>query len=235
MAADPSRSVMELTGLTPARLALLCALLPLLAAFGSYFLSAELARVPWCWPMIDGCTSISRAARTEPAIFLFRFLMLPQAVLLLLCWTLVRAWLQASGASAAQTRVIWASGLIGALALALYTAFLGSSGEFYQFMRRFGITFHFAGTGLAQLLTMRLLRRQRSESTPALRWLWYLIVGQWALAMLHVVLKASLTEYDIWENRLEWWLALLMALWYLPLARQWREEQLALKLALRHE
>ena len=203
----------------------LAACLPLLAAIGSYLISASNAQVPWCWPMFEGCTSISRAARVEPAIFLFRLLMLPQALLLLALWWLIKTWLQQQTASTAAARAIFISGVVGALALALYCSFLGSSGDFYQFMRRFGITFHFAGTGLAQLLVIRAMRRLSLPRSPAFCWLWYLVLAQWLLAILHVVLKASLSDYDAWENRLEWSLALLMTLWFAAMAWQLREER----------
>ena len=208
----------------PAVVAALCAVLPLLAAVASYLISATLNQVPWCWPMFEGCTSISRAGRNEPAIFIFRLLLLPQAVLLVLCWALVRGWLHQRGINAGQTRNLLIAGVVGALALALYVDFLGSNGEFYQFMRRFGITFYFAGTGLAQLMTVRLLRPQGGQSVAQL-WLWYLVLGQWLLAIVHVVLKIMLADYDRWENRLEWSLALLMTLWFAALAWQFHRDR----------
>ncbi len=231
----------------PVTLAWLVAVLPVMAAAGSYFISASNGQVPWCWPMLEGCTSISRAARTEPAIFWFRLLMLPNAALLLLCWWLTARWLRQRSivTTASATRWMVLSGVIGALALALYVDFLGSSGATYQFMRRFGITFYFAGTGLAQLLTLRLLRQQflqRSLQRPlqqaslpptVLPLLWYLVVAQWLLAMLHVVLKSTLPDYDQWENRLEWTLALLLTGWFAVLAEQWRRERLTLLLTTR--
>src|SRR3990167_2204606 len=85
-------------------LALLAAVLPVVAAIGSYLISASNAQVPWCWPMLEGCSSISRAARTEPAIFLFRSLMLPQALLLVVVWLLVVSWLRQLSDRAVSTR-----------------------------------------------------------------------------------------------------------------------------------
>jgi hypothetical protein len=237
----------------PVGIAMLCAALPLLSAFATYLLSASLGQVAWCWPMLEGCTSISRAARSEPAIFIFRLLMLPTAILLVFCWALVCSWLQQHGSRRAQTRSILIAGVVGAIALAFYVDFLGSGGEFYQFMRRFGITFHFAGTGLAQLLTVRLLRQQQTvqslekqvlekkvseksaseKQTAAHNWLWYLVIGQLLLAILHVSLKAGLADYDSWENRLEWSLAVLMALWFAVLAKLFWQDQFRVTATLR--
>ena len=45
-------------------LLLLATVLPLIAAIGSYLISASTDQVPWCWPMFEGCTSISRRVRT---------------------------------------------------------------------------------------------------------------------------------------------------------------------------
>lgn len=211
-------------------LLLLTTLLPLVAGLGSYLISASQAQVPWCWPMIDGCTSISRAARTEPAIFLFRMLMLPYAATLVAAWLAVTARLALLNPRGQQ--MIGLAGLIGAFALALYVSFLGSSGELYQFMRRFGITFYFAGTGLAQLLVVSRLQAVPLPPSNALRWLWYLVLAQWLLALLHVILKASLADYDTWENRLEWLLALLITCWFAALTVQARRERWQLQFQL---
>jgi len=42
---------------------------------------------------------------------------------------------------------------------------------------------------------------------------------------VHVVLKIMLADYDRWENRLEWSLALLMTLWFAALAWQFHRDR----------
>ena len=51
----------------PRILVIILTLLPLLACNGAYLLSAYEGFIPWCIPYIDGCTTISRAARSLQA------------------------------------------------------------------------------------------------------------------------------------------------------------------------
>lgn len=198
--------------------AMLTGALPPLATLASYAISVSLDQVPFCIPPIDGCTSISRAARQEPALFLFRFVMLPQAVLQLACCWLLLQWLQLL--TGRRSHAIGIAAFIGAVFIGLYADFLGSQGAVYEWLRRTGIIFYFAGTAMVQLLSVRLLRQAPLPNrlhSPA-KWLWRLVAAQWVVGILHVVLKASLSDYDSWENRLEWNLSLLMTSWFLVLA-----------------
>src|SRR5690606_26179245 len=114
-------------------------LLPLLTVHASYLLSATAGLIPLCIPYIDGCTSISASGRYGWAYFLFKAGMLPAAVFIGAFWWLCRHWLLILGdRDGPALKAIAAVGLLAAVFLALYTVFLGSRGEFYSFMRRFG-------------------------------------------------------------------------------------------------
>jgi hypothetical protein len=80
-------------GLALRPLALLAALLPLLATVLATQLSMQQGLVPACNPFVDGCTSISRAARHELPNLLFRLLVMPAGVLQALVWLLLARWL----------------------------------------------------------------------------------------------------------------------------------------------
>jgi len=77
--------------------ALLSGVLPIAAAHGAYLLnvysSSELAAEFICMPYLDGCVSISRAARSGPGLTPFRWVMLASVPLLLLTWWSARRWL----------------------------------------------------------------------------------------------------------------------------------------------
>src|SRR5690606_5148859 len=81
-----------------------------------------------CVPYVEGCTSISRAARHGLGNHVFRLMVLPCAALVGLHWWLAARWL---GRGAAV--VAW-MGAAAAMALALYAAFLGTEGEAYRFL-----------------------------------------------------------------------------------------------------
>jgi len=133
-------------------IALVCWVLPTAAVLITYAVSASLEQVPTCIPFLEGCTSISGAARRDPSIHIFRAMMLPTATVIAAYWLLVRVWLGHLGEVSRSRDWITAFGLIGALFLVLYVVFLGTDGRAYEFMRRFGVTIYFAFTALAQLV-----------------------------------------------------------------------------------
>ena len=67
-------------------LPLLIAVLFLVAAHAAYLLSIQAGHVPACMPYMEGCVSISRAARHGLGNHLFRMLVIPCAVLHALVW-----------------------------------------------------------------------------------------------------------------------------------------------------
>src|SRR5690606_9868470 len=75
-------------------LPLLVALVPFVAAHVAYAISIDAGHVPACMPYVEGCTSISRAARHGLGNLVFRPLMLPCALLLALPWLAARRWLR---------------------------------------------------------------------------------------------------------------------------------------------
>lgn len=182
-------------------LAWLCALLPILAAHTAYLISAQQGHVPWCWPYWEGCTSISRAARHGDAKLLFKLLMLPASGLMALFW------LRQGGLSRAA---MWL-GLLGTLALTIYVINLGLEGTFTQWLRRFGITFYFALTVLAQMLVSR--ARWRSGH-PRRHLLLLFCVALLGLGLASLPLQHFVIDRDSAVNAIEWCYALLMSLFF---------------------
>jgi hypothetical protein len=138
---------------------LLCWVVPTLAVAITYAISAGTGQVPTCFPFLEGCTSISGAARRDPSIHLFRALMLPMASVMAAYWILARAWLAQLGDQGGSRNWIAGLGIVAALFLILYVVFLGTDGQAYELMRRYGVTVYFAFTALAQLLLSARLRR----------------------------------------------------------------------------
>lgn len=216
-------------------LPLLIALLPLLAAHLAYAISIGEGHVPACVPYLEGCTSISRAARHGLGNHLFRLLMLPSALLLTLHWLATRTWLTQRSGDAHAGRGLWLLAPFAGLALATYVAFLGTEGEVYRFLRRYGAQLYFASVYLAQLVTLRHwhLQQRRWDGT-GLAWL-SISVLMLALGLGYTAVANSVEDpvlKDRLENLLEWHIGLLMTVWYLLLARVWRRERFAVSLGL---
>jgi len=215
----------------PVLVALLAGLLPIIAAHAAYllnvFVGSGLEAQFICMPYFDGCVSISRAARSGPGLLLFRALMLPTAILLLLSWKAVREWLLTL--DACSSRRGWAIaglGLVGALFLVLYVTALGSEGEWYRWQRRYGVIFYFGGTALAQLLLVWVLwpirrRLAAGKLLAPIATLTALISVQWVLGVFSSLKRLIFDDpvlIDRIENIIEWWYALPMATGFIVIA-----------------
>jgi hypothetical protein len=207
------------------------ALVPVAAAHLAYALSIEAGHVPACVPYVEGCTSISRAARHGLGNHLFRLLMLPSALLLTLHWLATIVWLRQSTGEARAGRSLWLLAPFAGLALAVYVTFLGTEGEVYRFLRRYGAQLYFASVYLAQLVVVRHWHRRLGY--------WDRIGAAWlAISLVMLVLGLGYTAVangfddpelkDRMENLLEWHIGALMTAWYLLLAWVWRREGFAL-------
>ena len=200
----------------------------------AYWLGVENDVLPSCIPYVDGCTSISATGRYMPGSLLFRAVMLPQSILLIVVWYLSSRWLRAIAPASKAAGAVMLSGFIGALCLVLYVTFLGTKAPFYEFMRRFGIYLYFLGTATAQLtLAIALWGHARRSAILALKriagaMLW-LCGLPFVLGVLNMFLKTVLDDADTAENRIEWISALLMQGYFVVLYLAWRETGFAVE------
>jgi hypothetical protein len=208
-------------------LPLLAGIAPVAGITLAYWVGVNNDVLPSCVPYVDGCTSISATGRYMPGSLLFRAVMLPQSVLLVVLWYLSAHWLRALEPSTRAAGAIMLAGLVGALSLVLYVTLLGTKAPFYEFMRRFGIYLYFLGTATAQLtLAVALLRHAKLKASESLKksavaMLW-LCGLPFVLGVLNLVLKAVLDDADTAENRIEWISALLMQGYFVVLYVAWR-------------
>ncbi len=204
---------------------MLCALLPVLAGHLALYLSVRDGWIPGCSPYVEGCVSISRAARHGWGNAVFKALMWPAVVLQAAFWWRTRGWLR--DRTGDDARFVGGCGLVAGVFLALYVAFLGSEGEAYQWLRRYGITVYFGGTFLALMAVLRRMARAWRDAAafPALR---LVAAGMLALGVASVVVSATVAEplaRDHWENRLEWQLGLWLTAMFLVFAVAWWRER----------
>ncbi|SDR15019.1 hypothetical protein SAMN05428982_3352 [Pseudoxanthomonas sp. CF385] len=208
-------------------LPLLIALLFLVAAHAAYLLSIQAGHVPACVPYLEGCVSISRAARHGVGNHLFRLMVMPCAVLHALVWLLAHRWLRGGHGMVVL-------GVVSATALAVYATFLGIEGETYRFLRRYGVVVYFGFGYLAQLALMRRASRTDALPTRVITWMSWIAAAMLGLGIANVVaglVVADASAKDRWENVFEWWLGLLMVGWYAVLAIGWRRKRVAARLS----
>ena len=211
------------------RLPLLAGVVPVIAIFTAYWLGVRSGQLPSCMPLFDGCVSISATGRRPPGSFLFRAVQLPFAGILLVIWYFCEQWLLEldNESSRVRIKIMFASGMMSALALVIYVTFLGSNEPIYEFMRRFGIYGYFLGVALAQLMTTITFyahaRSVRSVALTQLARLMLLVVAlPFVLGILNLVLKSVLVDTGSIENRIEWIVTLLAQSWYVLLYFAWR-------------
>lgn len=204
------------------------ALVLVVATHAAWALSVQAGHVPWCIPYLEGCTSISRAARHGLGNHLFRLMVLPCTLLVFLHWWLAGRWLAMRGG---RGRLMLVLGAIGALALAVYATFLGTDGEAYRFLRRYGVVAYFGCSYLAQLLFLRRAGLTGPFDRIARAAMLAVCVAMLALGLVHVVVDALIggsALQDRLENVFEWHLGVLLVCWFLVHARLWWQEGYAL-------
>ncbi len=218
----------------PRTLALLVTFLPLFAVNLSYIMSASAELVPLCIPYIEGCTSISRAARQGDAIFLFRASMIVHAVLLMWYWRYAQCWLNilrtygAVNQGKRSSQVMVCLGVVGAMFLILYADYLGTSGTFYRFMRRYGVIFYFTFTPLAQMIMVNQLYKISKLAPNAgiklgvLRYQLTILVIMLLMGLISLSLKYSLGPSSERENIIEWNFALLLTAFFAGSIVMWK-------------
>ena len=220
-------------------LPLIGGLLPAIAAVAALWLSFALDLIPPCNPFLDGCVSISRAARHDLPNHVFRALVLPAAVLQALTWMLCAAWLKGLQADTrGWLRALpWLGVLAGAF-LVLYGTFLGTEGQAYRWMRRYGVIFYFGFTYLCMLIASGALWRLSRSGIAALpaqldRWLMALCAITLLIGLVQVFAPPLLGSADLknrLENVLEWYAALAFTLFFLALAWLWRHARIVARL-----
>ena len=220
----------------PRTLALIITILPLFISNIVYLLSAYEGSIPWCIPYIDGCTTISKPARSGNSIFIFRATMIAYGVLLIGFWIYVRQWLdQLYGHTTNMARIILWLGVVGAIFFIVYIDFLGTTGEVNRFMRRYGILIYFVCTPLAQILLFRqhyniLPYLQEGVIKPRiLQYQLVIIVLMLVIGIVSGALDVTHTKTYERENIVEWNLALLMQLYFLGIFFIWKDYKYYLK------
>lgn len=223
-------------------LALTAGLLPAVAALVAWALALQAGLVPACNPFLEGCVSISRAARHGLPNHVFRALVLPAATLQAVVWLLQAQALQAAGGAALQRSALALAviGIVSGVSLVLYGSFLGTEGAAYRWLRRYGTVGYFGGTCVALLLLARALQRARAAQVPGLalpraheRLLLALLGLIVALGLGNALVGAwadNDTLKDRVENATEWWGSLGLTLAFVTLASLWRRWDLRVRI-----
>jgi len=191
--------------------ALLTALTPTFTVNLCYAVSSAQELVPACIPYFEGCTSISSTGRYGISYYLFKAGMVCSAALLAMYWLRMSALIRSGSGRAAPAAAAVGAG--GAAFLVLYTAFLGSEGDIYFLLRRFGTILYFGLTLVAQLMALRRLEGfaprwlARAKKAGCLA---MLLLGGASIPVMNYM-----DNKDAFQNIIEWDLSLLMQMYFL--------------------
>ena len=235
----PQRPHPPAPGLPVWPLALLAGVLPCCAALLAWWLSTRSGLIPACNVFLEGCVSVSRAARHELPNHLFRALMLPSAALQAMVWLLAHHWLRQLGVAGRGIGWLVPLGVMAAVALVLYGTFLGTEGDIYRWLRRYGTVVYFGFTCLCLLLAGSGIQRAVKAGSLVLpRWQEHtmvtLAVTLVLLGLVNAIVAATLSPEtkNAVENITEWWGALIFVLGFMSLALMWQRTGVRVQLTL---
>jgi hypothetical protein len=182
-----------------------------------------------CNPFIDDCISISRMAKYGLANQLFRVFVLPAAVLQMLTWFVAARALFATGLARREAFLLALLGVFAGVALVLYGSFLGSDGQVYRWLRRWGALAYFGGTYVAMLVFARASQRLHKANRLALphshsRVMLALLAFIAVISVFHLFVGAAgfADLEDRIENLTEWWGSVAMTLYWMTVASLFR-------------
>lgn len=202
------------------RLALLTGLLPFCVVNIAFAMTAMAGYISWCFPYFEGCTSISATGRYGFGYYFFKAGMIPAAIIMGTFWVSCRKKLLTLGdIDGRMVRAMALTGLISAIFLILYTVFLGSKGDFYNFMRRTGVIVYFSFSYLAQI--MLLGRLQHLQTAKLIDIPTYITKGKMVVVSLMLLIGLGsipisnfVVDKNRPENAVEWSYSLLMVSYY---------------------
>lgn len=202
----------------------------------SWAIGVALEHVPACVTYVEGCTSISRASRNEPQIFLYRAAITTSGVLLVPFWRINGAWHELL--APAQDRLLRQSfvalGVLAGAGLVANAAIIGTDIDWARTLRRICVIVFFFGSTFAMALSSLSLLRCTSGSPRLRRYArvqsglvtTILLIGVYNYVALAVsaTLHAHKSEA---ENIIEWWWVALLCAFLATTGLAWRASRLS--------
>ena len=220
-------------------LPLIAGLLPAIATLLALALFTGEGNTPAsCNPFIDDCVSISRMAKHGLANQLFRALVLPAAVFQVLTWLTAAHAFAAVGLRRRDAFALAILGVCAGVALVAYGTFLGTDGEIYRWLRRWGTLIYYAGTYFVMLIFARSSRGLHAAQRLDLprghgRAMLALLAFIAGICLFHGFASlVSAALVDRVENLTEWWGSVALTLIFLIIASLWRRWGLVVTIGL---
>ena len=140
---------------------ILILLLYWLGSASAYIFSYLGEFVPWCFPHIDGCTSISRTGRFGNSFYIAKFTMIPVAFFAFVYWLDMARWNRTFSPKGPLLNFApTILGCVGAVALCIQISVLGIECGSCRTIRSYSTTTFFLLTFIAQWFAWTRIRKQ---------------------------------------------------------------------------
>lgn len=214
--------------MSPNKIALICVLLPLGTVHLTLSIAFVFENLQACIPYWSYCYSISATGRQYPEFFVFKALMIPTAVFMMMYWLLLHTWVKKISRQKVVPSLMTALGCTAGFALIVYTVTLGAEGEPYALARRLGVVLYFAFSALGHLLLLAKLQQIDTKSLniereqALLKYICLVLVVSGIASALAGFLWPG---WDNWENAYEWWFSLAMIALFYVVGRMWKKTE----------
>jgi len=211
----------------PQRLSVLCFLVSQGIILISYVISFQLGHVETCNPFFQGCLNITDAGIQSPEGYWFRGGMISACALFCVWWAYNHEWIKNQLPTSSKLNHASAIiGIVGAICLIVATAVLIPERKDIDWtVHVAGAIFFFILSFLAQIINTYVLYKSELKSKISdLSYKCKLInvIVQGIMIATFLVLEFS-GGSDLIINAIEWWLALLIALYFLTGYWDWKD------------
>ena len=197
-------------------ISLLIFIIPSLTVFISFFLSVHFNFIEFCFPNLEGCTSISRVGRYPPVSYFFKSFMFFSCFLIFLYWK-YNFLLISSYNSTLIVKITYFLGICSVFFFTLYIIFLGE-GIYYKFFRKIGIFIYIFFTVISELLLSITLYKNKfinlNSNIVNLK-LFFSIILSFLGIILFPIIVGKIIDYPNIKNIISWNYFLLIQINYL--------------------
>jgi len=192
----------------------------------SYIISVQYGHVDACFPYIQGCLNITDAGIYSPEGYVFRGGMITACAFFIVWWGISHQWLKLQlDNESNKIRLMSALGVIATIGLIVATAVLIPDRKAIAWTPHvIGAMLFFTVSFAAQSLMTYLVHRpeiKQNMSTKSL--ISKLVIVAVQGIMIAVFLYLELTDgSESIRSAIEWWLALLIALYFLTATWDWK-------------
>ncbi len=210
----------------PQKISLLSFVVSQVVIIVSYIISVQYGHVEACLPYLEGCLNITDAGIYSPEGYVFRGGMITACAFFIVWWGISHQWLKLQLTQQnTKIRIMSALGVVASLGLVVATAVLIPDRKAIAWTPHvIGAMVFFSASFAAQLLMTYLLHRPEIKariSNKSLMSKVLIVAVQGVMIATFLYLELSDGSESI-RSAIEWWLALLIALYFLTASWDWQ-------------